>query len=154
MLCPRGSGVLPIGSPGCPGSPEEPLPPGSGRGQLPGQGLLPKELNLHPCLTVASWCGAAQGYCLGIKIKPTIAASAQCRRALPEGNYRWPEMARSAHSPELGRSRVHTAAGSRCPPHLALPQAFRIRASQIPSSRALQYPICLPILEGVPWESG
>lgn len=102
MLCPRGSGVLPIGSPGCASSPEEPLPPGPGRGQLPGQGLLPKELNLHPCLTVASWCGAAQGHCLGIKIKPTIAASAQCHRALPEGNYRWPEMARSATAQSSG----------------------------------------------------
>lgn len=103
--------------------------PRPSRGQLPGQGLLPKELNLHPCPTVACWCGAAQGHCLGIKIKPTIAASTQCHRALLEGNYRWPEMVSSAHSPELGRSRVHRVAGSHCFPHLALPQAFRIRAS-------------------------
>lgn len=33
-------------------------------------------------------------------------------------------MADSAHSPELVGSRIHRAAGSPCPPHLALPQAF------------------------------
>ena len=32
------------------------------RGQPPWKGLLPKELNLHLCLIVASRCGAAQGH--------------------------------------------------------------------------------------------